>query len=166
MKLYELDQEIADMEKLLDTHLKETQGDLDEFEYKEHYEKLKGEREHKLLNLGAWHLNVEADITACTNQIEKLTKRRKHAINKAKWLSGFIRSFLSPSERMKDGRVQLSWRKSEGLKYGDSFDSRKLPIVFQRITYEVNRSDLKAAIKNGETFEGVSLEQRENLQIK
>ena len=168
MKLYELDQEIEKIETIIDAHLTESYGDLTTLSpsYEHMLSQLTGERNHKLLNLAAWHKNVSADVTAYANEIKTLQHKKRIAENKAEWLSGFIESFLSPSEKIKDARVALSWRKSEKLAYSDGFDPAGLPIPFQRITCEVNATDLKEAIRGGEKFEGVSLEQRENLQIK
>ena len=168
MKLYELDQEIAQIEAIVDIHLRETQGDIDSVpvKYGELLCQLSGERKQKLLNLGSWHKSVEPEVGAYTNEIKILQHKKKVAENKAKWLSGFIRSFLSPSEKIKDARVSLSWRKSEKLSYSNDFDARNLPIVYQKVSYDVNGTELKKALKLGEKFKDVELKPFDNLQIK
>ena len=86
-----------------------------------------------------------------------MAEREKACKNKAESLKRYLQSALG-GEKFKTAKVSISYRKSESAKIPDEY--------LKYLEPEVKKTDLKKAIKAGETFEGVSLVEKQNIQIK
>lgn len=166
MKLYKLHKEMVDIENALEVYAQEHEGDITDFPFKSHYELLGSELESRLLNLGAWHKNMIADVKAHAEEIKSQQHKKKVAENKAKWIKNFILAYIKPGSKLKDSRVALGWRKSKAIEFDVGFDVEDLPDKYINIVKTANKTALKEAIENGITVEDVTLEEKNNLQIK
>jgi len=164
MNLYELTDNIATLSRGMETWAEEHEGDVTEFPGLALLEALDGEKEQKILGLGAWYKNLEAEAEAIRAEEVKLAARRKALTARSERVKSWMASFLDPGQKLADGRCALSWRRSEQVLVTCLPDL--LPIEYQRITVEARKTELKNALKSGKTVEGVELVPNMNLQIK
>lgn len=153
MNLFEINQEIM---SCVDT---ETGELLDE----EKFAALQIDMQDKLEGLGCWIKNLEADAAALKAEEQAFAERRKSVerqiANKKQYLSNFL-----DGEKFETLRVKISFRKSESLEVSED---AKIPEEFLKYKEpEVNKVDLKKAVKAGLVLDGVQLVQKQNIQIK
>lgn len=167
MKLYELDVEIEQIGEALNAYASEHMGDITDFPYEAQYEALQGERNQKLLNLGSWFKSLQAESKAYADEIKVMQEKKRVRDNKMKWVKEFINSYLKAGEKINDTRVQLSWRKSETVEVDEGkFDIMHLMPEFKVISQSIDKTKVKSALKIGKEFDGITLKQNNNLQIK
>ena len=153
MNLYEIDSAILDC---VDA---ETGEIFDEDKFNE----LSIERDVKVESICLWIKNLKAEAEALKAEKDAFAKRQKSAENKMESLKKYIEGYLAgcPFETSK---VKVSWRKSESVDYDDIY---KIPDEFIKFKEpEVNKTELKKALKEGMKFEGVYLVEKQNIQIK
>ena len=123
-------------------------------------------KEDKMLWLARKVLNLEAETEAVKAEKAKLAARQARLERQIEGTKAFMQSALTPGTKLKDGAVQIGWRKSTGVVLKGDVD--KLPARFQRIKIEAATSLLKDCLQNGdsEALEYASLEERNNIQIK
>lgn len=152
MNLYQINQEIMDCVDM------ETGEILDIAKL----DSLQLTLEDKLEGLGCWIKNLEAEAAALKAEEDAFAERRKSVErqlkNKKEYLSDFLRG--CPFETL---RVKISFRKSESLEVSES---AIVPEEFLKYKVEVNKADLKKAVKSGLVLDGVQLVQKQNIQIK
>lgn len=153
MNLFEIDHEIM---SCIDN---ETGELLDEAKFAA----LQMDMQRKLENLGCWVKNLEAEAAALKAEEQAFAERRKsierQIENKKQYLANFLQG--SPFETV---RVKIFFRKSESLEVSES---AKIPEEFLKYKApEVNKAELKKAVKSGLILDGVQLIQKQNLQIK
>ena len=169
MTIYEIDDEFASkMNELLEIFDEETGEitDLDRFEeLKKALDGLEEERKQKISNVACWYKSLVAEAEAIKAEKQKLAKRQQSTENKAENLKAYLEYALG-GEKFKDARVNITYRKSEGIHFADDFDGNTLPKKFLRIKAEPKLTEIKEAIKAGQQFEGISLVERQNMLIK
>ena len=152
MNLYEIDQAIMDA---IDP---ETGEIIDEA-----FDSLVMTRNQKLENIGLYIKNLEADAAAFKAEKEAFAERQKAAENKAASLKRYLSDFLA-GQKFETLRVKVSFRKSESLEVSEE---AKIPEEFLRYKEpEINKADLKKAVKAGLVLEGVQLVEKQNISIK
>lgn len=107
----------------------------------------------------AKYLKAEAArLTAMAKQEESGANRLHEEISKAMQVLGITQSQLDHNK--------LSFRTSEAVEV--SIEATLLPKEYQRmkIVYEADKDALKKALKANQIIEGVTLVERQNLQIK
>ena len=151
--LYEINQAIMDcmdMEtgEILDVH---------------QLDALQMQLEDKLEGIGCWIKNLEAEAAAYKAEKDAFAARQKAAENKAASLKNYLAGYLQgcPFETL---RVKIAFRKSESLEVAEG---AVVPEEFLRYKDpEVDKAELKKAIKAGLVLDGVQLIQKQNIQIK
>ena len=119
--------------------------------------------EDKLENISLWIKNLEADATAFKAEKEAFADRQRAAENKVASLKRYLSDFLD-GRKFETKRVKVSFRKSESLELSED---AKIPEEFLKYKEpEVNKAELKKAVKAGLKLEGVQLVQKENISIK
>ena len=123
-------------------------------------------REEKMLWLAKKVLNLEAEAEAVKAEKQKLAARQARLERQIEGTKAFMTSALTPGTKLKDGAVQIGWRKSTGVVLKGDVD--KLPARFQRIKIEAATSFLKDCLQNNdpEACQYAVLEERQNIQIK
>lgn len=122
--------------------------------------------ETKLDNIACFIKNEEAEAEMIRAEELKLAKRRKTKEKKAEYLKGYLTAYMESTnkEKFESARSRISFRKSESLKVDDVY---KVPEDFLRYKEpEVNKAELKKAVKAGLEVEGVELVASKNIQIK
>lgn len=154
--LYDLIDEIVNFEYDID----EETGEITNLE---ELEKLELDKNAKIENLCLWVKNLEADAKIYKDEADSFTKKHKQAKAKAESLRKFIQNVLN-GDKFKTDRVTISYRKSETLEVDDPTNIPFNYWVAQ--DPKLDKVGLKKAIKAGETFDGVRIEEHMNMLIK
>lgn len=153
MKLYEIDSAIMDC---VDVETGEI-FDIDKFE------ELSLAREAKIEGVCLWIKNLKAEAEALKAEKDAFAQRQKAAENKMESLKKYIASYLDGT-KFETAKVKVSFRKSESLEISEG---AIIPDEFLKFKEpEVNKTELKKALKAGQHFDGVSIVQNQNIQIK
>ena len=140
MNLYEIENEIlncVDMET----------GEIVDIEK---LESLQMERDQKIENIGCWIKNLLADARALKEE-------------KAASLKAYLSSYLN-GEKFKTAKVAISYRKSDSV---DIAEGAVIPEEYLKYSDPTpDKIGLKAALKAGEKFPGISIVTSSNIQIK
>lgn len=134
----------------------------------EAFEALQMERDKKIENMALWVKNLRAEATAIEAEIAALTARSKAAKKKADKLQEYL-SFILQGEKFTTSKVAISFKSSPfvevdedflqwAMEHDDSYLKFKEP--------EVSRSAIRAAIKEGKTFEHARIAVSTSMQIK
>ena len=169
LSLYAIDEEILkvaeQIEQVLDTDTGEITN-IDEFEQlKAQFDALQMDRKQKISNIACLYKQVLAEAEAIKTEKMALAKRQQYAENRAESLKRYL-DYALQGEKFKDARVSISYRPSEGIHFADDFQYSTLPPQFVKVTVDAKKTELKAALKNGEEIPGVSLVSKNNIQIK
>lgn len=152
MNLFEISQEIM-------TCVNEDGEIIDD----EKLEALTMERNSKIENISLWVKNLRAEAEALKAEEKAFAERRKAAENKANSLTDYLTRYLD-GQKFETAKVKLSFRKSEFL---DIAEGAVIPEEYLKYKEpEVDKTLLKKCIKVGLEIPGVTLCERQNLQIK
>lgn len=153
MKLYEINQEIMQIySESVDPETGELLVDLD-FE-KLNY--LKVARDMKVLNLGKFVKNLDAELTAVNNEKTKFLKREQSLKRQIESIKTYLAKNMAEGEKFKDTQIMVSWRMPGEQVHVSNVDM--LPEKYKRISVDANKVELKRAIKNGEAITGACLQ--------
>lgn len=153
MNLYEIDSAILDC---MDLETGEV-FDVDRFE------ELNLERTVKIENICLWIKNLKAEIEALKAEKDAFAKRQKSAENKMESLKKYISGYLEGTP-YESAKVKVSFRKSEVL---DITEGAAIPVEYLKFKEpDVDKVELKKALKSGVQIPGVSIIENQNIQIK
>ena len=153
MNLYEIDAEIL---ACVDMDTGEI-FDIDRFE------ELSLTREAKIENICLWIKNLKAQAEALKAEKESFAQRQKAAETKMESLKRYISTYLEGTA-FESAKVKVSFRKSEAV---EIMEGAVIPDEYLRFKEpEVNKAELKAALKSGVHIAGVSIVENQNIQIK
>lgn len=118
----------------------------------------------KVTNTGCFIKDMETDIVAIKSEVDRLRERQKRLEKRVENLKGYL-SFCLNGKKFHSPQVDISFRKSEQV---EILEGCKIPDEYQKVktTYTPNKTALKQAIKSGKTFDGISLVEKQNIQIK
>lgn len=120
-------------------------------------------RDQKVENIGCWIKNLLSDAEALKAEKEKLAKRQKAAENKAASLKEYLSRYLD-GEKFKSARVAISYRSNSSV---DIAKDAVVPEEYLRYSDPTpDKVGLKAALKAGEKFPGITLVTSQNIQIR
>lgn len=160
-KLYEIEQAILECIDI------ETGEILDV----ERLEALQVEKDAKIENVALWYKNLLSDAEQYKKEKEVFAEREKAAKNKAESLKKWL-EFALKGEGMSTAKVLIGFRKSEAVEIEDEENFVKLAQASNRddlLSFKEptpNKTAIKAAIKSGQHIDGVSLVEKQNIQIK
>ena len=167
MKLYEISEMYHDFMFAYEN------GEIPEDAFYDTLEAIETSFTDKCDNVACMVKEYEAAAAAIKEEIRKLQERMKTKENQAARLREYIASCMTSMKvrSIESPRVRLSFRASEAVEVEDE---EKLINYLQAahedfLTYKapaVNKTAIKAAIKDGEEIPGAQLVKRENLQIK
>ena len=153
MKLYEINQEIIDCIDM----------ETGEIIAPEKLESLQMDRHEKLRNIAFVALNAAADAKAYEEQEKKFAARKKAAKSTVEWAKATLARELG-GQKMKEAEFSVSYRKSEAVEVENE---AAVPDEF-RIPQpdKIDKTALKAALKNGAVIAGAQIVERQNIQIR
>jgi len=128
-------------------------------------ENIEAEFDEKTEQVCLYIKNQEAMATAIREEEKALAERRKSLESKNEWLKRYLEENMSAvgKVRFETAKCKVSFRKSESVEIIDELD---VPGDYMKCKYEVNKTDVKAAIKAGIDVPGCVLVTRQNIQIK
>jgi phage host-nuclease inhibitor protein Gam len=122
----------------------------------------------KLDNSAYVVLNLRTASDALKEEAKRLNDRAKHFANNAEKLESMMANALQSSGEMKlkTDRFTFSFRKSEQVEIADLLSIDDFDERFVRVKKELDRVNLKKALKSGEAIKGVEIVEKQNFQIK
>ena len=153
MNLYEINNEIL-------ACVDEETGEILDVEK---FESLSIAWDTKVENIALWIKNLKAEAEALKAEKDNFAQRQKSAENKMNNLKKYLSAALG-GEKFKTAKVAISYRKSEALEIAEGANIPEEYLKYKEP--EVNKTELKKAVKAGKTFEGVSIVENNNIQIK
>lgn len=164
--IYRLDEQI---QNALDNAYDPETGELliPEEEMFAQIEKITEDFDTLIDNIASDAKNLKAEAADVREEKRKLAERQSRLEAKAERAKRLL-AYLLHGEKWKNGRHSISYRKSEEVVCDDDFiqwASVNRP-EFLKIEPEVRKTDLKNAMKNGETFEFARIEQKNNIQVR
>lgn len=123
--------------------------------------------DEKVENIALWIKNLKADAEAIKTEKERLAERQRVAENKAKSLTRYLESFLG-GRKFETPRVAIGYRKSTSVEVDERFLGWALENKreFVREKFDVDKTAIKDALKNGEEVPYASLVEKSNINIK
>lgn len=129
----------------------------------EKLEELELTRDAKVENVCLWIKNLKAEAEALKNEKDAFAKRQKSAENKMESLKEYISNYLAGTP-FKSTKVNVSFRTSKSVEIAEG---AVIPEEYLRFKEpEVNKTDLKKAVESGLSIAGVSIVEKQNIQIK
>ena len=125
--------------------------------------------EEKALNISKWMANLNSEADAYENEIKRLTDHKRAADNKVKWLKQYLQTCMETAglQKIKAGTFSLTLQKNPPKLIVD--DEKAIPASYLTIIpehTEVNKAELKDALKNGNEIPGARLECGTSLRIR
>ena len=168
MKLYDIH---AELSELLERgfEVDEETGELIE-DISGKLEALQIAEQEKLENIALFVKNLCADTEAIKAEEKALAERRRPKENKAERLKNYLSDYLMNTNRNKleTPRVRLSFRKSEIVDIDETFRAWAMENdrYLRHKDPDIDKTELKKALKAGDKVPGAALLERQNLQIK
>lgn len=129
----------------------------------ERLESLQMEFDNKVEGIALWIKNLVAEAKMVKEEKDNLAARQKACENKAESLKKYLASALG-GEKFKTSKVSISYRKSKSVEVEDitllDYDYLKFKEP------EADKTKIKKALEGGISLEGVSLVEKNNIQIK
>lgn len=151
--LYEIDEQIMACVDF------ETGEIIDE----ERLQALQIEFHQKVEGIALWIKNLVSEAKMIKEEKENLAARQKTCENKAESLKKYLGQALG-GEKFKTPKVSISYRKSESVEVGDITLLSDDYLKFKEP--EADKTKIKKALKDGIVIEGVTLVEKNNIQIK
>ncbi len=160
MNLYEITQEQIDLNNMLEESMGELTPELEEA--------LKLNRENFSMKADSYVKaikNYKAEADAIAEEIKKLQDKKKvceNAINRMKTaLCDAMQIF--DMKKVQAGIFKVSLTTSEAV---NIIDEEVIPEEYKKIKYEVSKTDIKNAIKNGLIVEGAEIKENHSITIR
>ena len=119
--------------------------------------------DEKVENIGCWIKNLLSDAKALKEEKDNLYARQKACENKAASLKKYLERALG-GEKFKTAKVSISYRRSESVEVQDL---NEIPEEFLKYKEpEVDKTAVKAELKNGHAVPGAVLIEKQNIQIR
>lgn len=171
MKLYEINEQIQNLlENGFDTDCIDMEtGEILESVATQKLDGLMLNEQDKIENTALFIKNLLSESDAIKAEMDNFQQRKKSKDNKIKWLKNYLSDYMHETKRTKfeTSKVALSFRKSESI---EIFDAEKLikqrPEFIKTVVPELNKAEIKKALKAGCNIEGASLVEKQNLQVK
>lgn len=119
--------------------------------------------DEKVEGIACWIKNLLSDAAAIKAEKDALEKRERAYKNKAESLKQYLYNALGGA-KFKSPKAAISYRRSESV---DVIDPMALPEEFLKYAEPtVDKTKVKAAIKEGLQLPGVCLVEKQNIQIR
>jgi len=160
MNLYEITQEIHNLDSLLESEQIDTDA------YSDTLEIVKYELEKKADGLIKYFVNIDTQIEIIDSEIKRLQDLKKSKNNKVDRLKKYIvdNILLLNKTKVETPLGNFSIRKSESVEVDISMLHTKY--LKQKIEYSADKIAIKEAIKKGEKVDGATIIENKNLIIK
>ena len=151
MNLYEIDQAIMECVN--------EDGEIIDLD---RMNELQMSRNDKVENIALWIKNLLAEAKAIGEEKKNLDERKQRCERKAESLKQYL-AYALDGQKFSTPKVSVSYRKSKSV---DIVNADLVPQEYFKVKYEISKSDISEALKNGMDIPGCVLVEKENLQIK
>lgn len=141
-----------------------TDSETGEIEDWSAFEALQLARDEKIENIALYHKNLLAEAAALKAEEKSFAERRKRAENKADSLKRYLDTALQ-GQKFNTVKVTISYRKSTSVEVAETTFIPGRYLV-QTTTVTPDKAEITKALKAGEAIEGVTLVERNNIQVK
>lgn len=156
MTLYEINEKLRDF----DFEIDEETGEILNTDELDNLELSKSE---KIENICLLIKNLKADAVAYKNEKDSFSDKERVTKNRIKSLTGYLESALD-GETFKSTKASITYRKSEVIEVVDGAEIPKEYLRFKEP--EIDKVELKKAVKSGINIAGVQIVEKQNMQIK
>lgn len=129
----------------------------------ERLEALQMEFDSKVEGIALWIKSLVAEAKMVKEEKDNLAARQKSCENKAESLKKYLASALG-GEKFKTSKVSIFYRKSKSVEVEDISLLDDDYLKFKEP--EADKTKIKKALEEGISLEGVSLVEKNNIQIK
>ena len=129
----------------------------------EKLEALQMEFDSKVEGIALWIKSLVAEAKMVKEEKDNLATRQKACENKAESLKKYLASALG-GEKFKTSKVSISYRKSKSVEVEDITLLDDDYLKFKEP--EADKTKIKKALEEGISLQGVSLVEKNNIQIK
>jgi CxxC motif-containing protein len=123
--------------------------------------------EQKARGYGFVVKQMESDVSIIDAEIERLKGLKNSRLKTIERLETTVSNAMQLYQinRLETPTLKISFRKSESVEIDNEAD---IPAQFlkEKITYTIDKTAIKEAIKKGEVVIGARLQQNQNIQIK
>ena len=162
MNLYEIDSAI---EQAFSQAVDQETGEINE-EYMKQLDELEMQRDQKIENIACFIKNLRADAAALKAEKDALQKRQKAAETKAESLTRYLSSFLAGA-KFSSPKASVTWRKTTRVEMDPGVSVYDIDTQYIRLKEpELDKTKAAAALKAGETIEGLHLEESQSMTIR
>lgn len=162
MYLYDFDMEIA---RVFSEAVDRETGEVDD-ELLAKLDELEMARDHKIEQIACYIKTLKANAAAVKVEKDMLAKRQKAYENKAEGLSRYLSRYLN-GQKFTSARCEVSFRKSTRVEMDPGVNILSIPSDYLRFKDpELDKTKAAAALKAGETIEGLHLEESQSMTIK
>lgn len=162
MRLYEITQDIAELEELINNE------ELSEEEITEVKSMIESVLNEKAEQIAYVIKNKESDIKAIKEEEKRLKEKRQSVEKSAERLKVYVLEnlLMLDKKKIKTSVGDIAIRKSQAVEV--STDVNVLDDRFKRVktTVEADKTALKEAIKNGEVVDGVEIVENYSLNVR
>ena len=124
--------------------------------------------DEKIVQLRNAYVNSVAEAEALKTEKMKLEKRQKVAEHAAERTKGFL-AYLLQGEPFQNGVCKIGWRKSEEVVCDEEFVEWAKEYADDYLKYSdpvPKKKDILFAMKSGVEFEHVTIQKKNNIQVK
>lgn len=162
LSLYEIADELRQLDNKLMEWAEEHDGDITDFPFAKEMEAIEGDMETKALNTAEYIKNLLAEAEAIKKEKKVLAARQSALEKKADKCKDYLQSYIPEGQKYKNARTVIGWRKSERLILDVEPD--ELPREYQKI--EAKSADIKRDIKAGKDIDFAEIKKFNNISIK
>ena len=161
MNLFEIDQKYTRL--FINTVNPETGEIIGEHLDVDALQELAAESREKVENIGLFIKNEEAKAKAIGDELRGLQIRKKSHENRVEALKRYLLKF-GGGENVETARVCVKF--SAGRESTVIDNPEEVPESYRIYTFKPNKTEIKKAIKAGETIPGAHLERKPSVSIK
>ena len=120
------------------------------------------EREKNIENVALWIKNLESDAAALKKEKDSFTQREKSTKNKIESLKKYLENALQ-GQKFQTTKCAISFRTSTTLEMSEKAE---IPEEFRKYSFDLDKTKMKEALKNGANYKGFWLQKNQKIQIK
>lgn len=119
-------------------------------------------KEKKIENVALWIKNLESEAAALKKEKDSFTQREKSTKNKIESLKKYLENALQ-GQKFQTTKCAISFRTSTTLEMSEKAE---IPEEFRKYSFDLDKTKMKEALKNGANYKGFWLQKKQNISIK
>jgi len=119
-------------------------------------------KEKKIENVALWIKNLESEAAALKKEKDSFTQREKSTKNKIESLKKYLENALQ-GQKFQTTKCAISFRTSTTLEMSEKAE---VPEEFRKYSFDLDKTKMKEALKNGANYKGFWLQKNQKIQIK